>query len=248
MIVIHFLRSVLHLIFMVITVIPWALAVLLAAPFLKPDAVYWMCARWLKLAVDSAGFLLGIRNRVIGLENLPTGRNAPAVLLLKHQSVWETLCMPALMPQPLAYVFKRELLRLPFFGWAMGRMDMIYIDRGSSTRAFAHVLRQGTRLLGRGVWVIMFPEGTRIARGQQGDYKTGGTRLAIQAGAPIIPVAVNSGQCWPARAFIKKPGIVTFSIGPAIASTGREPRELMAQAQAWIEDEMRRLDPSAYTP
>lgn len=246
MIVINFLRSVLHLLFMAITVVPWALAVVAAAPFLKPDQIYWMCARWLKLAVDGGTVILGIRNRVIGYENLPVGSTAPAVLLVKHQSAWETFCMPALMPHPLAYVFKKELLRVPFFGWAMARMDMIHIDRADGPRAFVKVVQQGQRLLDRGTWVIMFPEGTRIDRGQQGTYKTGGTRLAIRTGAPVIPIAVTSAKCWPRKAFIKKPGVVEFSIGKPIPSAGRQADELMAEVEAWIEAEMRRLDPSAY--
>ena len=111
--------------------------------------------------------------------------------------------MPAIMPHPLAYVFKRELLSIPFFGWAMGRLDMIHIDRSQRTQAFSKVVTQGKALLDQGIWVIMFPEGTRIERGQVGTYKTGGTRLAIETGAPVIPIAVTSGRCWPRRAFVK---------------------------------------------
>jgi 1-acyl-sn-glycerol-3-phosphate acyltransferase len=246
MILIHFLRSLLHTLFMAVTVVPWALAVVVAAPFLNSAQVYRMCARWLKLAVDSGTLILGIRNRVIGFENLPVGTTAPAVLLVKHQSTWETFCMPVLMPHPLAYVFKKELLRVPFFGWAMGRMDMIHIDRSDGARAFVKVVQQGQRLLDQGTWVIMFPEGTRIARGQQGAYKTGGTRLAIRTGAPVIPIAVTSAKCWPRKAFIRRPGTVEFSIGKPIPSQGREADELMKEVEDWIEAEMRRLDPEAY--
>jgi 1-acyl-sn-glycerol-3-phosphate acyltransferase len=167
-------------------------------------------------------------------------------LLVKHQSTWETFSMVALMPHPLAFVFKRELLYIPFFGWAMGRMDMIHIDRSQRTQAFAKVVEQGKRLLARGTWVIMFPEGTRIPRGQKGQYKTGGTRLAIDTGAPVIPVAVTSAKCWPRKAFIKTPGVVDISIGKPIPSAGRKPEELMREVESWIEAEMRRLDPEAY--
>ncbi|MBU4520509.1 MAG: 1-acyl-sn-glycerol-3-phosphate acyltransferase [Gammaproteobacteria bacterium] len=243
----NFLRAVLHLLFMVVTVIPWALAVVVAAPFMKPDRIYWMCARWLKLAVDGGTVILGIRNQVIGFENLPVGSTAPAVLLVKHQSLWETFSMAALMPHPLAFVFKKELLKVPFFGWAMARMDMIHIDRADGARAFAKVVQQGQRLLDQGTWVIMFPEGTRIPRGEKGTYKSGGTRLAIRTGAPVIPIAVTSAKCWPRKAFIKKPGVVEFSIGKPIPSAGRQPDELMREVEDWIETEMRRLDPTAYT-
>jgi 1-acyl-sn-glycerol-3-phosphate acyltransferase len=246
MILVNLLRAILHTLFMAVTVVPWALAVLVAAPFLNSTQIYWMCAGWLKLAVNSGTLILGIRNKIIGFENLPVGTTAPAVLLLKHQSTWETFCMPALMPHPLAYVFKKELLYVPFFGWAMGRMDMIHIDRSKRAQAFNKVVEQGQRLLNQGTWVIMFPEGTRIARGQKGQYKSGGTRLAVETGAPVIPIAVSSAKCWPRKAFIKKPGTVEFSIGKPIPSQGREPDELMREVEAWIEAEMRRLDPDAY--
>ena len=154
--------------------------------------------------------------------------------------------MVALMPHPLAFVFKRELLYIPFFGWAMGRMDMIHIDRSQRAQAFSKVVEQGKRLLARGTWVIMFPEGTRIPRGEKGQYKTGGTRLAIETGAPVIPVAVTSGKCWPRKAFIKTPGVVDISIGKPIPSAGRKPEELMREVEEWIEAEMHRLDPEAY--
>ena len=246
MILINFLRSVLHLLFMAVTVVPWALAVVIAAPFLSSNRIYWMCSRWLKLSVDAGTVILGIRNKVIGYENLPVGTTAPAVLLVKHQSLWETFSMAALMPHPLAFVFKKELLKVPFFGWAMGRMDMIHIDRADGARAFVKVVQQGQRLLDQGTWVIMFPEGTRIPRGEKGVYKTGGTRLAIRTGAPVIPIAVTSAKCWPRKAFIKKPGTVEFSIGKPIPSAGREADELMKEVEDWIEGEMHRLDPEAY--
>lgn len=241
-----FLRSLLHMLWMALTVIPWGLAVVVAAPFLNSTQVYWMCAGWLKVAVRGGNVILGIRNQVIGYENLPVGSTAPAVLLLKHQSTWETFCMPTLMPHPLAYVFKKELLYVPFFGWAMAKMDMIHIDRSKRAQAFNKVVEQGKRLLAQGTWVIMFPEGTRIDRGQKGQYKSGGTRLAIETGAPVIPIAVTSAKCWPRKAFIKRPGVVEFSIGKPIPSEGRKPDELMREVEDWIEAEMRRLDPEAY--
>ena len=175
--------------------------------------------------------------------DLPTQENQGVVLLVKHQSTYETFLMPAIMPRPLAYVFKKELLRVPFFGWSIGSLDMIHIDRGQGVRAFVKVVQQGRALLARGTWVIMFPEGTRVERGQ---YKSGGTRLAIDAGVPVVPVAVTSARVWPRKAFIKRPGVVDVSIGQPIPSVGRKPDELMREVEDWIEAEMRRLDPEAY--
>lgn len=241
------LRSLVHLCFMTLTVIPWGTAVIVVSPFVTPTRLYWMCAAWLRLSVVSGQWMLGIRNRVSGMENLPQGVSDPAVLLVKHQSTWETFSMPTIMPHPLAYVFKRELLYVPFFGWAMGRLDMVHIDRSKRSQAFAKVVEQGQRLLDQGTWIIMFPEGTRIPRGEVGQYKSGGTRLAIQTGAPVIPIAVTSAKCWPRKALIKYPGVVDISIGPPISSHGRNPEELMTEVQTWIEAEMRRLDPEAYS-
>ena len=240
------IRSILHMLWMALTVIPWALAVLIFSLFGSSTQIYWLCAGWLRLAVSGGTVILGIKNRVTGMENLPTDELSAVVLLVKHQSTWETFSMVTLMPRPLAFVFKRELLYVPFFGWAMSRMDMIHIDRSQRAQAFNKVVAQGKRLMSQGTWVIMFPEGTRTERGQKGVYKAGGARLAIEAGVPVIPVAVTSAKCWPRKAFIKTPGIVDISIGKPIDSTGRKPDELMREVEAWIETEMHRLDPQAY--
>jgi len=150
------------------------------------------------------------------------------------------------MPHPLAYVFKRELLMIPFFGWAMGRLDMVHIDRSKRAEAWNRVAEQGQKFMSQGNWVIMFPEGTRIPRGSQGTYKTGGTRLAVSTGASVLPIAVTSARCWPRKSFMVRPGCIDISIGKPISSLGREPDELMREVETWIEAEMRRLDPEAY--
>ena len=241
------IRSLLHLLVMIITVIPYTTVILLVRLLGgSPAARYRVARAWLALCVDSARWIVGIRTRVEGMEHLPRDSTQGAVLLVKHQSAFETFLMPAIMPHALAYVFKKELLRIPFFGWSIGSLDMIHIDRSQKARAFVHVIKRGKQLLGQGVWVIMFPEGTRIPRGEKGKYRSGGTRLAIECGAPVIPIAVTSAKCWPRKAFIKKPGIVDISIGPAIPSVGRKPDELMREVEAWIEAEMVRLDPEAY--
>ncbi|MBL0421772.1 1-acyl-sn-glycerol-3-phosphate acyltransferase [Ramlibacter sp. AW1] len=241
-----FVRSSLHALWMLVTVIPYGIAVLVASLWQRGEPLYWIAASWLRLAVQGARVICGIQVRVSGMDNLPVGQTSPAVLLVKHQSTFETFLMPTLMPHPLAYVFKKELLQIPFFGWAMSRLDMIHIDRSQRAQAFVKVVAQGRRLLEQGTWIIMFPEGTRVARGEAGAYKSGGTRLAIETGAPVIPIAVTSARCWPRRAFVKRAGVVDVSIGPAIPSVGRQPDELMREVQGWIESEMRRLDPQAY--
>ncbi len=243
---IAWLRSLLPLLWMEVTVIPYAVVLLTASIFVRGLPLYRIAADWLRVAMLGLWHICGVRWRVSGMENLPIGTTAPAVLLVKHQSTLETFLMPVLMPHPLAYVFKRELLYIPFFGWAMARLDMIHIDRSQRAQAFNKVVAQGKALLAQGVWIIMFPEGTRIPRGQAGTYKTGGTRLAVDTGAPVIPIAVSSAKCWPRKSMIKHPGLVDVSIGRPIPSQGRQPDELMREVEAWIEAEMRRLDPDAY--
>jgi 1-acyl-sn-glycerol-3-phosphate acyltransferase len=241
-----FLRSLVHALWMLVTVVPYALAIVIAAPFAKPVTLYGLAQAWLRCVMYGLTVICGVRWRVQGMENLPVGETSPAILLVKHQSTLETFLMPVLMPHPLAYVFKKELLHIPFFGWAIGRLDMVHIDRGQKAQAFNKVVEQGKRLLAQGVWVIMFPEGTRIPRGQAGNYKSGGSRLAVATGAPVIPIAVASAHCWPRKAFVKRPGVVEVVIGKPIPSEGRSAEELMRQVEGWIEGEMHRLDPEAY--
>lgn len=241
------IRSSLHMAFMFFTVIPYASLIVIASLLGTPGKkLYLIAQRWLTLSIDAARVIMGIRYQIHGQENLPVGDTSPAILLVKHQSTYETFLMPAIMPHPLAYVFKRELLYVPFFGWAIGKLDMIHIDRSQRAKAFAKVVEQGKALLAQGVWVIMFPEGTRIPRGERGTYKSGGARLAIATGAPVIPVAVTSAKCWPRKPFIKYPGVVDVSIGQPIASVGRDADELIREVEQWIEAEMQRLDPEAY--
>ena len=242
------IRSLLFVLWMAATVVPWATMMLLLSIFRRGDSLYWPTMRWLRMAVWGARVICGVNYRVHGLDKLPTSadKRAAVVLAAKHQSTWETFAYPTLMPHPLAYVFKRELLYVPFFGWAMGRLDMIHIDRSKRAEAWNKVAAQGRRLAAEGIWVIMFPEGTRTPRGSQGTYKNGAARLAIASGVPIVPIAASSAKCWPRKSFLLRPGTIDVSIGAPIASAGREADELMREVEAWIEAEMRRLDPEAY--
>ncbi len=243
-----YLRSALYLIWLVATVIPYATVVVIASIFIRGTPLYRMCAGWLWLATMGTRWICGVRWRIQGMERLP-GADDPlsaVVLAPKHQSAWETFAFPALMSHPLSYVFKRELLYIPFFGWSMARLDMVHIDRSRRSEAWRKVAEQGKKFLGQGNWMIMFPEGTRSARGEQGEYKSGASRLAISAGVPIVPIAVTSARCWPRRTFLLRPGVIDISIGEPIPTQGRRPDELMKQVESWIEAEMRRLDPEAY--
>jgi 1-acyl-sn-glycerol-3-phosphate acyltransferase len=238
----NLLRSILFVIAQVVTVIPWALVSLLLAP-LPLKWRYMFTMRWLNICMFFSRWILNIKPHVIGKENIP---KHSVVFLSKHQSSWETFFYPTIVDRELCYVFKREILYVPFFGWGIGLMNMIHIDRTKGIDSFENIVKQGTEKLAQDRSIIMFPEGTRFASGKQGKYKTGGTRLAVRAGADIVPIAVNAGRLWPKKPFTKKPGVVTVSFGPAISAKGRDPAELMSEVQAWIETEMRRISPEDY--
>lgn len=236
------LRSVLFLLFLIITVIPYAIACLVWAP-LPLRWRYRLTVGWPRLAIWAGRAIAGMRWEVKGRENLP---DAPAVVLSKHQSAWETLALPALLPREICFVYKKELNRIPFFGWGLALLRMIPIDRSKGRDAFEQVVRLGKQRLDEGRWPILFPEGTRIAPGKTGRYKMGGALLATRTGVVIVPIAHNAGECWPRNSFIKKPGLITVSIGPPIATAGLDAEEVNRRVQDWIENEMRRLNPERY--
>jgi 1-acyl-sn-glycerol-3-phosphate acyltransferase len=241
------LRSMVFAAWLVVTVIPIAIVAMMLSIFVRGDPVYWVCISWLRLAIWGARVICGVRHRVTGMENLPSAESGSAVILCpKHQSTWETFAFPTLMSHPLCYVFKRELLYIPFFGWAMSRLDMIHIDRSKRAQAWNRVAEQGRAYMAKGHWVIMFPEGTRTPRGGQGMYKAGAARLAVATGVPLVPIAVTSARCWPRKSFILRPGVIDISIGRPMPPAGRQPEDLTRDVEAWIESEMRRLDPQAY--
>ena len=237
-----FLRSLLFVLLMIVATVIWAFVCMLVAPLPYNRRYYWT-SRWNLFVVWAAKVICGIHYHVKGAENLP---DAPVILLSKHQSAWETIFYLWYMPRPLVYVFKKSLTYIPFFGWGIALLRMIPIDRSKGKDAFAQVVVQGRRRLADGQWVIMFPEGTRIAVGEAGRYKGGGARLAVETGTPVVPIAVNAGECWPKNSFIKKPGLITVSIGRPIAPDGLNAAELMQKVEDWIETEMRVISPSVY--
>ena len=190
--------------------------------------------------------LLGIRPKVIGLENMP---KEPCVILAKHQSAWETMTLQDTVPNGAycVFVLKKELLRVPLIGWGLAAMKMISIDRAAGKDALDQVVTQGRERLQQGFYVIIFPEGTRVPVGQKKRYKGGGAYLATHVGCKVVPIAHDAGELWPRQAFLKKPGTITVSIGPAFDATGLTEAEVNRRAEAWIEDEMHRISPHRYS-
>lgn len=239
---IAFLRSTVFLLLAILITAPTGLFVTLAV-VLPMRVRFRIIAVWRVIFMAICSGVLGLRYQVIGRGNIPA---EPSVVLSKHQSAWETVGLQAIFP-PLVFVLKRSLLLIPFLGWAFAAVKMISIDRKAGKNALRQVAKQGKERLRAGYWVVIFPEGTRMAPGQTCRYKSGGALLAVSAGAPVVPVAHNAGEFWPRNAFIKKPGLITVSIGPAIDTRGKSAEEVTTLAERWIEAEMRRLAPHRYT-
>jgi 1-acyl-sn-glycerol-3-phosphate acyltransferase len=231
-----FLRSLVFEIARLLLTIVFAFISLATFPF-PPLIRYRVITVWTRLVLGLVQALCGIRYRVIGAENLP---QQPCIVLSKHQSSWETLAFQVILP-PQVWVLKRELLRVPFFGWGLAMMSPIAIDRGSATRALKQMLEQGRDRLRAGWWIVVFPEGTRVAPGRRGRYHVGGAWLACQTGATVVPIAHNAGTVWRRNAFVKHPGTVTVSIGPAIRPEGMDAENLKRKVEDWIETEVARI-------
>jgi len=212
--------------------------------------VFWLPTRqrrlfvmpWIHFVMWLIEHLLGIKTRIEGAENIPA---VPCVILSKHQSAWETFALQTIFTLT-SFVYKKELHWLPFFGWGLKLMPFVGIDRTAGKAALNQVAERGKRRLAEGYSVIVFPEGTRVPPGQKRRYKIGGAYLAVAAGAPVVPVALNSGECWRRQAFLKTPGTVTVSVGPAIDPTGKTAEEVNDLAERWIEAEMQRISPLRY--
>lgn len=241
-----FIRSTLFTLFLLVFTPIWSVLCMLAFPFLNPENRYRFIGLWNKVVIQVLKHLCGIHFEIRGMENIQAVLDQPVVVLSKHQSAYETIAYIALLPKQLCFVFKRELLWIPFFGWALALLKMIHINRASKETAALSVASQGRKRLSEGKWILMFPEGTRTPVGSHKPYRKGGARLASATGATVIPIAHNAGRFWPRNSFMKYPGTVIFSIGPAIASAGKSGDQLHQEVEAWIEAEMRRIDPSAY--
>lgn len=170
--------------------------------------------------------------RIHGLENIP---QTNVIVLAKHQSTWETVSIRALLPSEQSWVLKQELMRVPFFGWAMRQLQPIAIDRQAGRRAGAQVIRDGQQRLAAGRWVIVFPEGTRVAPGTRRPYALGGAVLAERSGYPVLPIAHNAGEFWGRRSLLKRPGTIDLVIGTLRETKGRSAGEINAEVETWIE-------------
>jgi len=205
-------------------------------------AALYTARAWARRTLRWAELSCGIRYEIRGAQNVPAG---PAVIMAKHQSAWETLFIEATFPYQ-CWIIKRELLWLPFVGWGLAAVRSIAIDRKSGVSARDQIVEQGAKRIKQGLWVTIFPEGTRVAVGKRGRYGIGGATLATRTGTPILPIAHNAGEVWGRYAFRKRAGTVQVVIGPVIETAGRDALSVNREVEEWIEGEMRKLNPERY--
>lgn len=196
---------------------------------------YAYASLWGKAILFWLRIVCGLTYKVRGAEHIPTDR--AAIIMCKHQSAWETISLQSVFP-PQVWVLKRILLFIPFFGWSLAMLNPISIDRKASRKAIEQIVEQGKQRLDDGIWVVIFPEGTRAAPGQRGEYRRGGALLAERTGYPVVPVAHNAGEFWPKNSFIKKPGVIEMQIGKAIFPQGKNAQQIIAEVEASIESMM----------
>ena len=227
-----FLRSSLFFIGQLITAPIFTLIALLAWP-VNPILRNQLISGWARSMIWWLRVTCNVRHEISGMENIP---DKPCIILAKHQSTWETFAFQAIFPTQV-YVLKRELLWIPIFGWGLAMTSPIAINRTSGREALKQLVSKGQARLAQGLWVVIFPEGTRMRPHQQGKYHIGGAWLACQTKTPVLPVAHNAGHCWP-KGFIKQAGVIKLHIGPAIATADLKADALNLKVEQWIEAQM----------
>ncbi len=229
-----YLRSALFLAIQVAITVALTPIVLLVSLLPQYQFRYLLARFWARLLILAASAICGLKYAIEGLENLPPHNG---VVLSKHQSAWETLMLFLIFPKAV-YVLKQELLRIPFFGWCLARYRHIAIDRSQRRAAMISLQKQGLERLKQGHWIIIFPEGTRVAPGERRRYAGSGGMLAERAGVPVVPVAHNAGEFWARRSFLKYPGVIRLRIGPPLFGNAAE---VNRQAEEWIEAQMAQI-------
>lgn len=232
------LRSLIFLVFMFGSILLFTIPIIVIGRLIPYRWLAWLGRAWGRMCLLGLRLICGLGYHVRGLERLPEG---PAIVLCKHQSAWETIALRALLPPEQTWVLKRELTRLPFFGWALAPFGPIAIDRSQGRKAVRKLLEDGRKWLDAGRWVIVFPEGTRVPPGERRAYGVGGALLAEKTARTIVPIAHNAGVFWSRRSILKYPGMIELVIGHPIQSTGRKAFDINREAEDWIESEVASL-------
>jgi 1-acyl-sn-glycerol-3-phosphate acyltransferase len=225
-----YLRSLIYTALFIVTIVLASAAICIVGPFNR-SAGFAVGRLWGRAIIGFCAWFCGLRFEIEGMENIPS---EPSVAFIKHSSTWETIAGLFFIPEH-TWVLKRELMWIPIVGWALYFLHPIAINRSAGRSAVQQVVRQGRDRLADGLWIIVFPEGTRVAPGESRRYGVSGALLASETGAPIVPVAHNAGEFWPRRGLVKTPGLIRVVIGKPIRTAGREPRDINAEAQEWVE-------------
>lgn len=234
--VLLYLRAWLFYVGLFVLTIPFSLLAILLIPLPAVTRSRWVSG-WAHAVMWWLKVTCNLRYEVSGREHIPA---TPSIILAKHQSAWETIALQTILP-PQVWVLKRELLMIPFFGWGLWAVGSIPIDRSSGREALKKLVNHGKDRLKRGLWVVIFPEGTRTAPGARAKYHIGGAWLASHTQTAVLPVAHNAGRYWRKNSILKYPGVIQVVIGPAIATNGLKPDALNLQVETWIETEMQHL-------
>jgi 1-acyl-sn-glycerol-3-phosphate acyltransferase len=209
--------------------------IMLSIAFLPFERRYSVANLWIGFVMWMARVFCGLHYEVEGLENLKSVKTA--IILSKHQSAWETLAFRIILPVH-TIVLKESLLWIPFWGWAARLLKPIAINRESQHAALRIILNKGTQYLNEGLWIVIFPEGTRTAPHENKKFNAGGALLALKSGYPVIPIAHNAGSYWPRYSFLKYSGTIKVRIGPVITTTGRKATDINAEVESWIAQAM----------
>jgi 1-acyl-sn-glycerol-3-phosphate acyltransferase len=236
------LRSILFTSLLFAGTLLYAVVVVLFG-WLPTHRLYALARSWSQWHLWLLGQLCGLRYEIEGLENIPPGAH---VSMWKHSSAWETIAQASIFP-PQSWVLKHELMWIPLVGWAVRCLKPIAIDRRAGATAVTQVLEQGKQRLAAGMWILIFPEGTRVAVGETRKYGVSGALLASKAGCKIVPVAHNAGYYWPRRGWLKRPGTIRVAIGPPIDAAGRDPREVNDEVRQWIESKLASFEAPAWS-
>ena len=237
-----YLRSGIYWLLMVLSGSVIGFLTVLTFPF-HVDKRFRFARSWAMLNLWLLRHICKLSHTVEGRENLPMHGG---VVLCKHQSTWETIALQLILPS-VRWVLKRELLRVPLFGWGLAMLQPIAIDRAAGHKAVAQLVEQGKPMLDDGYWVVVFPEGTRTHPGKNRRYKLGGSILAVETGHPVVPIAHNAGEFWPRHSFLKWPGNITLRIGPVIDTSDKTAEQVNGLAHDWIEAQMQEIsDPSRW--
>ncbi len=235
------LRSIIYMAFLGLSTVFYTILILSVIPLRNFKLRCQLANLWGQTNLIALRILCGLDYQITGLENLPTNNG---IIMANHQSAWETIALRGIIPHNQTWVLKRELLSVPFFGWALQAVYPIAIDRSIGTKALKQLIAQGQEALRQGQWLMMFPEGTRVAIGEDQKYNIGGALVAEKSGYPIIPIAHNAGLFWPRRSLLKLKGTIQVIIGPPILPNGKKAVQINQEVEAWIKSQVQTLTTS----